>query len=90
MNTGVAPLILDSGTRWRRVSFTLHLPYSQRTLVHRYWVGPRDDLRVVEKERDLVPDGNKTPDRPACTLVNIATSLFWFACTVSTANNADK
>ena len=53
-------------------------------------MGPRDDLRVVEKERDLVPDGNQTPDRPARTLVNIPTSLLGFAYTVSTANSADK
>jgi hypothetical protein len=53
-------------------------------------VDPRDDLRVLEKERDLVPERNQTPDRPARTLVNIPTSLLGIVYTVSTANNADE
>ena len=51
---------------------------------------PRGELSVVEKERDLVPDGNQTPDHPTRTPVNIPTSLFWFAYTVSIGKSADK
>ena len=89
-NTCVAPLILNFGTRWRRISFTPHPPYPKEPWSTGGWVYPRGDLSVVEKERDLVPDGNQTPYHPTRTSANIPTSLFWFTYTVSIANSAVK
>jgi hypothetical protein len=40
------------------------------------WVGPRDDLHVVDKRKTLVPDKNLTPDRAARSLVSTQTVLF--------------
>jgi hypothetical protein len=44
----------------------------------------------MEKKRNLVADGIRTPDYPARSLVNTPTSLFWFPYTISIAESADK
>jgi hypothetical protein len=65
---GIAPHILDLGTRWRRVvSFTLRPLYPQ-VKSPRYplggWVDPRGGLNTVVKRKIPSPRRDSNPDHP--------------------------
>lgn len=94
-NTGIwghgstAPLILNLGTRWRRVvSFMQQSLYPWRKNPqhpqNRRLCGPQSQSgRFVEDKNSLAPAGNRSPNHPARSLITIPTELsqfpFWYA-----------
>jgi hypothetical protein len=63
---------------WMRVYFdTAYIGLlPQRDVENKgYWVGPRGRLEVLERRKILFPAGMRNPDRPACRLVTISTTL---------------
>jgi hypothetical protein len=78
----IAPLILNLGTRWR-LSAQLHalvlLPMGRNPSTHGIggWVGPRDSLEVLKREKFLAHAGIQKLDHPVHCLVITPDMLPW-------------
>jgi hypothetical protein len=79
---GIAPRILNLGTKWMWVSGQLHaqaaLPSGERTSGTNWiggWLGPRAGLDTVAKTISSRPYRESNPGRPVRNLVTVLTEL---------------
>jgi hypothetical protein len=60
-NGGIAPLILNPGTKWRRVSSFISGERANDTHFRGGWVDPRAVLDAAAKRKTPASAGNPTP-----------------------------
>ena len=58
-----------------QIYYPVTLPWwwNSQCPLYRRLVGLQRDCRILDKKIDLAPTGNRTPDRPACSLVTVST-----------------